>query len=137
NFGHLEQRLDLGGEVERVADEGIVERADAKTVAAKHEALVVAIPEREGILAVEAREAFGAVLFVKVDEHLAVGASAEAMSLGDQFLAQLDVVEDLAVGDDPDRFVLVRQRLKTTSHVNDRETCVAEMYPLSFVEASA
>ena len=59
-------------------------------------------------------------VFVAVDEHLGVRPRRENVPGGEQLLAQLEVVEDLAVLDDPDGGVLVVDRLVAALHVDDR-----------------
>src|SRR3712207_7372061 len=55
-----------------------------------------------------------APILVEVDDHLRVGAGTEAVPAGEQLLAQLDVVEDLAVADHPDR----KSTRLNSSHAN-------------------
>ena len=63
------------------------------------------IPDGEGELAVEIAQAGRAVLFVEVQDDLGVGVRGEPMAARFQLGPQLDVVEDLAVEDDPERAV--------------------------------
>ncbi len=58
------------------------------------------------------------MLFVEVNQHLAVAASAELMVSGEGS-PQLLVVVNLTVGNDYAGFVLIEQRLMTTGRVND------------------
>ena len=68
------------------------------------------------------------MLLVEVQQRLAVRAGGEAMPLPDELCAQLAVVVDLAVGDQPDRSVLVRQRLVPTGEVDDRQSAHAQRH---------
>jgi len=51
---------------------------------------------------------------------------AKVMSLGDQLLAQFDVVVDFAVTDDGNRVVFIEQRLHAAFEVDDSQTGVAK-----------
>ncbi len=137
NAGYLQQRLDLRREVEGVADEAIEQRADTHAVAAEHQSLAAPVVEREGILAVESGKTLWPPLFIEVHQHFAIRAGAEAMAAGDQALAQLDMIEDLTVGDDPDSLVLVRERLASALHIYDREASVPEMRFRPVIHAGA
>ena len=80
----------------------VEERPDAHAVARQHHLPPARVPDREGEVAVEPRDAIRPHLFVEADDDLGVGMRAEADALRDQLVAQLDVVEDLAVEGDPD-----------------------------------
>ena len=90
-----QQRLHLGGEVEDAVDDRVVERLDPEAVARDEERLRLLVPEREREHAAQPLEAALAPLAVGAQDHLGVGARAEAI-LAEQ-PAQLDVVVDLAV----------------------------------------
>ena len=63
----------------------------------------------------------GPALLVEVDEHLGVGVRGEPVARGLELLPELAVVVDLAVLDDVDRAVLVRDRLVAALEVDDRQ----------------
>src|SRR5260370_29595576 len=52
------------------------------------------------------------------------------MATPDQFLAELDVVEDLPVAYEPDRLVLVGERLHSTFEVDDAEAHETKRQPI-------
>ena len=108
---HGEDRLDLRGEQQPAAGKGVIEGADADPVPGQEELLLADVPDRQGELAVDPVQAAGAVLLVEMQQHLGVGLGGEAVSLADQLLLELDVVEGLAVIDDPEAAVLVADRL--------------------------
>src|SRR6185295_11799045 len=64
-------------------------------------------------------EVVRAVLLVEVEVHLGVARRAEAVSLALEDYAQLTMVVDLAVLDDMNRAVLVRDRLVAAGEVDD------------------
>ena len=61
----------------------------------------------------------------------------QRVAAGEQLLAQLGVVVDLAVEDDDDGAVLVGHRLRAAGDVEDREPPVAEADAVADVEAVA
>src|SRR5436190_2171446 len=63
-----------------------------------------------------------------MDNRLGIAGSFEAVAFGFQFRAQFNVVENLAVEDDPDRFVFVGYRLVTTAQVDDGKPHHPEMH---------
>ena len=79
--------------------------------------------------AIQALRARIAILFVGVNNRFGIGLRPELMPLLDQVVAQLAVVVDLAVEDDPHRAVLVGHRLITAGAIDDRETTMTERHP--------
>ena len=82
---------------------------------------VVAIPERDGELAAGLGEHPLAEVFVEMDPRLGVAAGRQAMPARQELPAQLGVLEQLAVERDPDRAVLVADRLPAPGQVDDRQ----------------
>src|SRR5207247_2599339 len=79
------------------------------------------VPDRNGEHAAEAGCEAAAVLLVEVYEHLGVAVRAKTVTGALELGAQLPVVVDLAVLDDVDAAVLVRDRLVARLEVDDRE----------------
>ena len=105
----------------------VVHRLDAEPVASEHQRVGPAVPDRESEHALEViRRSDVAVLFPGVDEDLGVAAGREAVPPGLELLAEGGVVVDLAVVDDPDRPVFVRQRLMAALEVDDFQPPDAE-----------
>ena len=124
-----EQRLHLGGEVERALVPGEEQRLDAEPVAGGEEPLLRLVPEHEGVLAAQLVEAVRAQVLVEVERDLAVGAGAEPVSRPFQLaLDPLEVVE-LAVHDDVAPPVLARDRLVARHQIDDAEPGVAQPDP--------
>ncbi len=61
------------------------------------------------------------MLLVEVQQGLAIRAGAQVVALRSQVARELAVVVDLAVGDQPQRAVLVRQRLVPAGEIDDRQ----------------
>ncbi len=134
--GHAgrQQRLDLGGQVQRAAVGRVVEGLDAEAIPGGEERVVGAIPEHEGELAAQVAQAGRAVVFVQVQGYLAVGAGAEAVAPAFEVtLRALEVVE-LAVDDDVQRLILASDRLGACRQVDDAEPGVAQPDPLILAE---
>src|SRR5574341_562257 len=56
-----------------------------------------------------------------MNDGLGGGGGIELVAAGDQVFAQIVMVVDFAIEDDPDRTVLVRDRLVAAGDVNDRK----------------
>ena len=115
------QRAQLGGELEPVRVRAVVERLDPVAVAREHEATSRRVPERDREHPAQAPREGGPFLLVEVDEHLGVAVRGEAVAGALELRAQLGVVVELAVLDDVNRAVLVRDRLVAGLQVDDRE----------------
>ncbi len=124
--GH--QRLGLGAEGQDLARDGGVEGQDADAVAGQPERAVAWIPQREGKLSVEAIQAGDAPAPEGGQDHLGVGARPERVLA--QLLAQLDVVEDLAVVDDGDPGGGIAHGLGAALQVEDGQPGVPERHPV-------
>src|SRR5262249_13041449 len=84
-------------------------------------------PDREREHSTQTLNELLALLFVEVDEALGVRLRAERVALRLEVRAQLVEVVDLAVERDPERAVLVRERLTARGReVDDRETSMPE-----------
>src|ERR1044071_3232175 len=76
-----------------------------------------------------------AVLLVQVDDDFRIGMGIEAVALRLELRTQLDVVEDLAVEDDPYCLVFVVDRLPATLEVDDAQPRVRQPDLLILVKA--
>src|SRR5947209_8590203 len=92
----------------------------------KEQAPLAGVPDGERELAVEALDAGRPPLLPEVDQHLDVGAGAEAVPARLELGAELPVVEDLAVADEDQRAVFVEDRLVSSLQIDDLETPDAE-----------
>ena len=119
--GSAEQGLGFGGEGQALAVLRHVQRLDAEPVAPDQQAAAAGVPQREVEHAVQAMHESVALGLVQMDQDLAVGAGLEARALGLQLGAQLAVVVDLAIADQPDRVVGIAQRLVAAAQVDDRQ----------------
>ena len=124
-----QQRLDLRRPEQPAVDLGVVERANADAVAAKDQRPVVPVPERNGELAARLLEHRLAAVLVEMDPGLGVAASRQPVPARQQLLAQLRIFEELAVERDPDRVVLVGDRLAAAGEVDDRQPASAQRHP--------
>ena len=129
------ERLQLAREEQAAAVLAYVERPDAVGIAREHEMPGSRIPERDRPLPVEALEGGGAPLLPRVDDDFGVAAGAEAVAERFELGAQLDVVEDLAVEDDPERLVLVGERLLPAGQIDDRQPGMRQAGPVVAIGA--
>ena len=124
-----EERLRLGGEVERVAPARIVERLDAEAIPRREDEAVPLVPEHEGELTAQVAEAVGALLLVEVEKYLAVGARTQAVAAHDELALVASVVVELTVHDDVELLILVGDRLVAGGEVDDAEPRVPHAHP--------
>ncbi len=129
------QRVELRGEAELAAVQPVGERLDPEAVAREHEPAPRRVPDGDREHAAQALPEPVAPLLVAVDEHLGVGARAERVARRLELAHQLAVVVDLAVLDDDDRAVLVRDRLVAAVEVDDREPPCGDSDSLADVHA--
>ena len=122
----LPQCLELRSEQKRAADLRVVERLFPEAVAREDEAPLGLVPEREREHAVQPLDAVRAEVFVEMHEHLGVSVRRETVAACLEFAAQLAEVVDLAVEDELDGAVLVRDRLVARLEVDDRKAAEAE-----------
>src|SRR5262249_1449091 len=107
----LQQRLDLRGEDQGAVANGVIERPNPHAVAGEEAAVEPLIPERQREVPIEHFQESRALLLVQVDNSLGIRLRAEPMPSGPQVSGELDVVEHFAVERQPDRLVLVGERL--------------------------
>ena len=104
-------RLDLRAEQKRVAVPPVVKRLDAQAVARGEQRRLRAIPDRKREHAPQMFHAVAAVLFIEVNDGFGVASRAVAVASGFELGAQLGVVVDFTVEDDPNVLILVGERL--------------------------
>ena len=98
-----------------------MQRADPDPVAAQDQRPRLAVPEGHGELAPGLREHPFAEILVKMHPELGVAAGGRGCGRAQKLLLELGILEDLAVLGDPDRAVLIAQRLTASRQVHDRE----------------
>ncbi len=123
-----EDGFDLRGEEEAAALVPEVERLDADAVAREHESFAPLVPECDGEVALYLFDEVEAALLVEVDDGLAVGARVVDVAALLKTFAQLGMVVNLAVEDEPHaRPVAAAHRLMAGGReVDDREAAEAE-----------
>jgi hypothetical protein len=117
-----QQRFDLAAEVETAFPLRIVERLLAGAVAREEQRPLRLVPQRNAEHAAQAPEGIFSPLFVGVDDRLGITGGRETMAERFELRAQLEVVVDLAVEDDPDRAGLVVDRLAAAGKVDDAQS---------------
>ena len=136
HFWQLKDRFELGSEREPAFDRGIVERLDAQTIPGQEKLAASLVPEREGKHAAKAIDRARAELLIEMNNRFGVALSAERVSPPFELPAQIAVVVDFSVKDDPDGAVLVGDRLLPTCEVDDAQPphaeghAVPEVHPL-------
>ena len=99
------ERLDAGGETERLAVVGVIERLDAERVAGQEQRALGVVPDREGEHAAQPASHRRAFAVIELKDDFGVGLGREARAFLDQLGAERFVIVDLAVEGDPQRHV--------------------------------
>ena len=116
-----QERLDLRAPEQPAVGLGVIKRADADPVPTQDDRSIVPVPERDGKLAAGLFEETLAQVFVEMSPELGVAPRRQPVASRQQFGLQLGILEDLAVLRDPDRAVLVADRLPSARQVDDRQ----------------
>ena len=124
-----QQRLDLRAPEQPAVGLGVIQRADPHAVAAQDQRPLVPVPERDGELAPRLLEEPLAEIFVQVGPQLGVAPRGQPVPARQQLGLQLGILEDLAVLRDPDRAVLVADRLPAARQVDDRQPPCPQRQP--------
>ncbi len=124
-----QEGLDLRAPQEPAIDLGVIERADPHAVTPQDERPVVPVPERNGELPPSPGEHPFAQVFIEVGPGLGVAPGLEPVPAREQFLAQFGILKQLAVERDPDRLILIADRLPAAGQVNDRQPPSSERHP--------
>ncbi len=124
------ERLDLRGEAQHPRPLGKIERPDAEGIAGGEQAAPRLVPDGEGEHAAKPRDHLGAIAGIEQQQHLGIGGRATGDALPGQLGAQLSIVEDLAIEDDPIAALIVAHRLVGLGpRVDDRQPPVGEADP--------
>src|ERR1035437_8944355 len=107
----LQQSLDLGTEQELRRRLPVIQRLLAQAIARQEQRLAARIPNRRGEHAVKLFDALRPRLLIEVQEGLDVAVRAETVASLLQAPAQILVIIDLAIADEPERAILVRHGL--------------------------
>ena len=94
---------------------------DSQPVARNVEASLGAVPDREGKHATEVFDAIISVFLVQMHNGFGIALGTVAMASGLQVPAQLLVIVDFPIEDDPNTFVFIVDRLMTGLNVDDAE----------------
>ena len=130
-----EERFELGAEYQPIAQRRVVERLDAEPVTDEHEGLSRLVPQRDGEHSPEVMDEVRTVLLVEMDDRFRIGIGGETVPAGLQIRSELPIIVDLAVEDDPDRPILVRNRLMAAGDVDDAEPAHPEAHGAVHVDA--
>ena len=109
-----------------MASRVIIEGLDAHPIPCKEQRVGPPVPDGEREHAVEPLHASLAEILVEMDDDFRVAPCSEPMPLGHQVLTDLLKIVDLAVEDDPDRFIFVAHRLVPGRAIDDAEPPVPE-----------
>ncbi len=132
-----QQGFHFGAEDEPAAGKGVIKRSYAQPVSRQEQLLFTGVPNGDRELAIEVVQAVRAVILVQVQDDFRVAVGGEAMPAPLQFRAQFDVVEHLAVEDDPQAAVFIADRLVAAGEVDDAQAGVAKPHVRIAVHAES
>ena len=118
----LEQRHELGTKNEIAAGLRVQQRLLADAIAREEQRLVALVPNGESEHAAQVFGAIDAILVVSVHDGLSVAVGIEPVTTAFEFLAQLAIVVDFAVENDPPRLVGIVNRLLAAFQIDDGES---------------
>ena len=101
---------------------GVEQRADAQPIACQEQAPVARVPDSERILPVQKLQTVRAVGLIEVKDYFRIRIGGEAVPDGLQGRPQLDIVEDLAIEDDPQGAVFIRDGLVAPFQIDDAQS---------------
>src|SRR5687768_9947737 len=127
----LQDRLQLGGEHELVPAIGVVQGLDAEAIAGKKQLLPPLVPDGKREHPAEPIDTASAEIFVEVNDGFGVAAGLEHVATTLEIAAQLAVVVDLPVEDNPDGPVFVGDRLMAAREVDDAQPAHAERHAVT------
>ena len=128
------QGLDLRAKHQPASVPGIEQRLLAEAVARQDQFLRATVPKRDREHAPQLGEAGLAELFIQVDDSLRVRPCPERVAAREVPAVQLFEVVNLSVEHDPDRLVLIRERLAAAFDVDDGESSVRQAQRAATVE---
>src|SRR5205823_14529480 len=103
-----ENRFNFGSKQQRVPwNLRIKKRSYSQPIPCQKQPPPLRVPNRDGKLPVHLLQAAGSILFIKMQDHFRIRRRAKNMSARLQVRPQFDVIENLAVENNPERFVLV------------------------------
>src|SRR5271157_2840637 len=116
-----QEGFDLRAPEQPAVNLGVMERADAHTVPTQDQGPAGAVPERDGKLSPRPDEHRFSQVLVKVDPRLGVAAGRQPMPPRQEILPQFGILEQLAVEGNPDRSILIGERLTAPCQIDDRQ----------------
>ncbi len=114
-----QHRFDLRSEQQPLRRQFVVQRLDAQAVARDEERFRVAIPDGKGEHAAQVLHTIRAVLFEEVNDGFGIAVRAVAVAARDELFAQGEMVVNLAVEDDPESAIFIRNRLMSAGNVDN------------------
>ena len=130
-----EKGLDFRGKQQPVAAAGVEQGPDAHAVPGQKEFLFAVVPDGQGELTVDFFQAGRPVFLIEVQEHLGVGIGGKAVAFLEQLRFEFDVVESLAVVDNPKGAVFVGDGLPPAFDPDNAEPDMAQTHMIVQVDA--
>ena len=124
--GIFQQRFDLRGKHQGVANADVIERLDPEMIPREEQLAAFHIPQGKRKHPVEPPDTRRPPLLVGMNNDLGVGPGPELVTGFLQLVAQLDEIVDLAVEHDLNRSVFIANRLPAAADVDDAQPAMAQ-----------
>ena len=121
-----EQSLDLRSKAEYAVAMKEKKRLLTDVIAREKQSMTRTVPDRERKHTAQVAHAVGAVLFVQMDDDFGVRGSLELVTVGLEVPTEIKKVVDLAVKNDPNGAVFVRDWLAAVLDVNDAQPTMSQ-----------
>ena len=119
--GKLQQSLDFRSKGKAVAIEGVIERLNSQAIARAEKFSGTLVPDGKCEHPSEVMDTVFAILFIQMQDRFRVTATGITMASLFQLWAEIGIVVDFTVEDDPDCAVFIRHRLMPTCDIHDAE----------------
>ena len=121
-----QERLDLRCENEEILSRVVVHRFDSEPVSDEQQLFAPAVPDSESEHAAKVAHALCTVFLIGMNDRFCIGAGGELVAASDEIASEIGVVVDLAIENDNDRSVFIKDRLLSAAEVDDAQPSMAE-----------
>src|SRR6476620_3037822 len=118
--------FDFGAEEQCATVVSIVQRLNAQPVTRDEQSFSRSVPDGKGEHSTQVLDTLRPILLIQVDDAFGVAVGTIAMTAHFKILAQVLMVVDFAVEDDPDAAKFITERLVASLNIDDAEAAHSE-----------
>ena len=130
----LQQGIELGTEDQLSVELGVQQRLLSHAIARQEKRFGAFIPNRKRKHPAQVLWTIGSPLVVGVNDSFSIAVGIELVAELFEFFAQLAIVVDLAVENNPCRAVLIMNRLLSVREIDDREPSHRQSHAIAEIE---